>query len=82
MINNKTMKDTFKNKTIISFEMSIKIEYSFLSKHVIQCFISFVTTYFYENTFFKLLYLKNKYRCKLNYQKLFTSETKFNSARH
>jgi hypothetical protein len=46
--------------------MSTKIEYPSLFKQALQCLTPFVTTYLCESGFSKLLYLKNKYRSRLD----------------
>ena len=68
MVSGSSMKDAFKDKTLVSFWMSTKIEYPSLFKQALQCLTPFVTTYLCDSGFSELLYLKNKYRSRLDIQ--------------
>jgi len=68
MVSDSSMKDAFKDKTLVSFWMSTKKEYPSLFKQALQCLTPFVTTYLCESGFSELLYLKNKYRNRLDIQ--------------
>ncbi|VVC45986.1 HAT, C-terminal dimerisation domain [Cinara cedri] len=61
-----TLKTAFNNKNITNFWLDVKKEYSALSTQALQFLIPFVSTYLCEKTFSDLLYIKNKYRSRLN----------------
>uniref|UniRef100_A0A8D8VGS6 Zinc finger BED domain-containing protein 5 n=1 Tax=Cacopsylla melanoneura TaxID=428564 RepID=A0A8D8VGS6_9HEMI len=61
------MKDLFYNSsTLVEFWMKIQNAYPSLHKRALKALLPFVTTYLCESGFSQMLYLKNKYRNKLN----------------
>lgn len=51
MISDNSMKDPFKDNTLVSFWMSTKLEYPYFFKQALQCLTQFVTTYLCESVF-------------------------------
>lgn len=66
LISDSSMKDAFKEKSLIDFWMGTKTEYPSVFKQAIIFLLPFVTSYLCESGFSELLYIKNKYRNRIS----------------
>ncbi|XP_034733456.1 zinc finger BED domain-containing protein 5-like [Etheostoma cragini] len=62
----RTLKTAFNSKTLAEFWISVEREYPQLARAALDVLMPFGTTYLCEKTFSALMYLKNKYRSRLN----------------
>lgn len=60
------MKNVFREKNLVSFWMEARSDYASLSKEAMNFLMIFTTTYLCERSFSTLVFLKNKYRNKLD----------------
>lgn len=61
-----TLKCQFKSKSLFNFWASINQEFHSLSEKALQFLLPFTSTVLVERAFSSYLYIKNKYRSKLN----------------
>ncbi|KAK4876614.1 hypothetical protein RN001_009120 [Aquatica leii] len=64
-ISDSSMKDAFKEKSLIDFWIGTKTEYPSVFKKAIIFLLPFVTSHLRESGFSELLYIKNKYRNRI-----------------
>lgn len=60
------LKSSFKTTPLILFWMNVRKDYPAISRTALRQLMGFSTTYLCERAFSTLVYLKNKYRNKLN----------------
>lgn len=60
------LKSSFKTTPLILFWMNVRKDYPAISKIALRQLMGFSTTYLCERAFSTLVYLKNKYRNRLN----------------
>lgn len=61
-----SMKDYFKEKSLINFWIGCKTEYPLLFRQALLFLMPFVTSYLCESGFSELLYIKNKHRSRIS----------------
>lgn len=61
-----TLKSFFKTTPLVPFWINVRQEYPAIAKIALRHLMGFSTTYLCERAFSTLLFLKNKYRNKLN----------------
>lgn len=61
-----TLKSYFKSTQLVQFWLNVRKDYPAIAKIALRNLMSFSTTYLCERAFSTLIYLKNKYRNKLN----------------
>lgn len=66
LISDSSMKDAFKEKSLIDFWMGTKTEYPSVFEQAIIFLLPFVTSYLCESGFSELLFIKNKYRNRIS----------------
>lgn len=63
------LKDRFGQESLINFWLSCRSEYTSLAEKAVKFLMPFVTTYRCEAAFSSLVFLKNKYRSRLDVEK-------------
>lgn len=61
-----SMKDYFKEKSLINFWIGCKTEYPLIFRQALLFLMPFVTSYLCESGFSELLYIKNKHRSRIS----------------
>lgn len=61
-----SMKDCFKEKSLINFWIGCKTEYPLIFRKALLFLMPFVTSYLCESGFSELLYIKNKHRSRIS----------------
>lgn len=61
-----SMKDSFKEKSLINFWIGCKTEYPMIFRQALLFLMPFVTSYLCESGFSELLYIKNKHRNRIS----------------